>query len=409
MQQLISQTYSRSRFVIIILATFLALSPLMLSTVQLALADSVIATIEVGESPTEIAFNPINGSMYIVDTGLVFTNGGVSVIDGRTNKFLTNINISGPGNVAFNPNNNDIYVTNSTDVTVIGAKDNRVIKTLPMRVNGTIPSTVIPNAIAYNAKNGDMYLPANVLIGRGVRNSCTRNVIITCVVSVIDSKSNEIIKNIPIGKQGDPSATSAGIIAFDPNNSNMYVGNYRDRSISIINSSNQVVTTIPLSGSPSAIAYNPKNGNMYVAGGASNVVSVIDSKTNKVIKSIPGVGIFPDAIAYNPKNGNMYVAGGASKSVFAIDSKYNNITKTIPLGGGPNAIQNAIAYNPKNGNMYVTIGFDNLVKVIDSISNKVVDTFPVRQGAFKIALDPINNDMYVTNSLNNTVSVIGAQ
>lgn len=101
MQQLTSQTYSRSHFVIIVLATFLAFSPLMLSTVQLALADSVIATIEVGESPTEIAFNPINGSMYIVDTGLVFTNGGVSVIDGRTNKFLTNINISGPRKCCF--------------------------------------------------------------------------------------------------------------------------------------------------------------------------------------------------------------------------------------------------------------------------------------------------------------------
>ena len=76
-------------------------------------------------------------------------------------------------------------------------------------------------------------------------------------------------------------------------NGNMYVGNYRDKSISVIDPrSNEVVATIPLSGSPSAIAFNPKNGNMYVASGASNVVSVINSTSNKVIKPITGVGNF---------------------------------------------------------------------------------------------------------------------
>jgi YVTN family beta-propeller protein len=386
-----------------------------MATLHFALADSVISTIKVGRIPTEIAFNPINGSMYIVNNGDI---NGVSVIDGRTNKFLTNISGSlAPDSIAFNSENNNMYVTNANGnlAAVISAKDNKVIKNISstlstVSINPPIEYDLLPNAIAFNPKNGNVYVPGNVCYYTNdtqcsfQQNYCARNATITCMASVIDPKNNEIIKNIPIGRQGDPFATSSGLIAVDPNNGNVYVGNYRDRSISVINSSNQVVTTIGLSGTPSAIAFNPKNGNMYVVGGPSSVVSVIDTKSNKIIKSIPGIGIVPNAIAYNPTDGNMYVVGGFSKSVFVIDSERNNST-IIPLGGSPSAIPNAIAYNPKNGNMYVTVGFDDVVKVMDR--HKVVDTVPVREGALKIALNPINNDMYVTNTINNTVSVIG--
>ena len=41
------------------------LSLLILSTPELALANSVISTIKVGDGPNEIAFNPKNGNMYV--------------------------------------------------------------------------------------------------------------------------------------------------------------------------------------------------------------------------------------------------------------------------------------------------------------------------------------------------------
>ena len=409
-----TQIYDSPRIVIVAVVSFLALSPLIFTS-HFVLADSVISTIKVGRTPTEIMFNPINGSMYIVNNR---DSNGVSVINGRTNSFLTNITGTAfPDNIAFNSENNDMYVTNSAGslAAVMSAKDNKVIRNISsvLSIVSSNPPTgyiLFPNAITFNPKNGNMYVPGNVCYYNNatqcgiVQNYCARNASITCMASVIDPKNNEIVKNIPIGRQGDPLATNTGLIAVDPNNGNVYVGNYRDRSISVINSTNQIVATIGLSGTPSAIAYNPKNGNMYVVGGPSNVVSVIDTKINKIIKSIPGIGIVPNAIAYNPTDGNMYVLGGFSRSVFAIDSEHNNSTH-IPLGGSANAIPNAIAYNPKNGHMYVTVGFDDVVKVIDS--HKVVETIAVGEGALKIALNPINNDMYVTNTISNTVSVIG--
>ena len=60
-----------------------------------------------------------------------------------------------------------------------------------------------------------MYVPGTVYYNSfNIRNNCVRNVTIACVVSVIDSEHNQIIKNIPVGRQGNPFAR--GIIAFDP-------------------------------------------------------------------------------------------------------------------------------------------------------------------------------------------------
>ena len=103
------------------------------------------------------------------------------------------------------------------------------------------------------------------------------------VVSVIDTKSNKIIKFIP-GIGIVPNA-----IAFNPTDGNMYVVSGFSKSVSVINSQRNNSTIIPLGGSsnaiPNAIAYNPKNGNMNVTIGFDDVVKVIDR--HKVVETIP--------------------------------------------------------------------------------------------------------------------------
>ena len=59
---------------------------------------------------------------------------------------------------------------------------------------------IIPTAIAFNPKNGDMYVPSVVSYFNAKQtpfvndlNNCLRNATLTCVVLVIDSHNNEII------------------------------------------------------------------------------------------------------------------------------------------------------------------------------------------------------------------------
>ncbi|MFZ0511584.1 MAG: YncE family protein, partial [Candidatus Nitrosopolaris sp.] len=74
------------------------------------LAEVVISKIPVGTRPVGIAFNPYNEDMYV--TNAVSNN--TSVIDTRTNTVIDTIPVRGvsPLGIAFNPYNRDMYVTN---------------------------------------------------------------------------------------------------------------------------------------------------------------------------------------------------------------------------------------------------------------------------------------------------------
>lgn len=79
----------------------------------------------------------------------------------------------------------------------------------------------------------------------------------------------------------------------------------------------EVVDIIPIGDFPQLLAYNPDNGNMYVANTGSNTVSVIDGDTNTVIETIDVRGR-PIWVAYNSDNGDIYMTDIFSGSVFVI-------------------------------------------------------------------------------------------
>ena len=62
-----------------------------------------------------------------------------------------------------------------------------------------------------------------------------------------------------------------------------------------------VIATIPVGNLPVLIAFNPDNGDMYVVNHESDTVSVIDGKTNTVIGSPIPVGIFQQDHRFQPR------------------------------------------------------------------------------------------------------------
>ncbi len=81
-------------------------------------ANNVISTVDVGDRPSALAFNPSNNNIYVANTN----SNDVSVIESSTNTVVSTVDVGdGPSALAFNPSNNNIYVTNpvSDDVSVI--------------------------------------------------------------------------------------------------------------------------------------------------------------------------------------------------------------------------------------------------------------------------------------------------
>jgi YVTN family beta-propeller protein len=67
------------------------------------------------------------------------------------------------------------------------------------------------------------------------------------------------------------------------------------------------------------VAFNPHDGNMYVANYGEGTLSVVDSRTNSVLAMIP-VGQGPQWLAVNPWNGNLYVTNSISGTVSVVST-----------------------------------------------------------------------------------------
>src|SRR5256886_16937409 len=112
---------------------------------------SLLATIIVGNRPDGVAYNPSNQMVYVTVLGSAYNSPGtVAVIDGRSNKVVTNLQVdSNPEAVLYDPANQQVYVTSSGSVSVIN-NANKIIKTI------SVPFGAV--ALAYDSVNNDIYV-----------------------------------------------------------------------------------------------------------------------------------------------------------------------------------------------------------------------------------------------------------
>ena len=101
--------------------------------------------------------------------------------------------------------------------------------------------------------------------------------------------------------------------------------------------------TIEVGDGPYGIAFTGTN--IYIANYLDNTVSVIDPTNNTATGTVP-VGLGPVGVAFNGTN--IYVANYTDDTVSVIDPATNTVTATIPVGTEPYGVAS-------NGtNIYVT-------------------------------------------------------
>jgi YVTN family beta-propeller protein len=223
---------------------------------------SIIVGAYPGKNPTGITINPINNTIYVTNMG----SNTVSVINGTTNVVINNITIAteqgggtggtnffSPAGVAYNSDNNNLYVTNrgSDTLSVINGTTNALVDEVSL-------DTIAPSSIIYNAANNYIY----------VTNMGSNT------VSVINGTTNTIVANIPVGL--GPNG-----IAYNQNNGDVYVANSINGTISIVDGlENTVARTVPLGtgSNPNGISYDVNNDRLSVTNTNSSMVSVIENQ-----------------------------------------------------------------------------------------------------------------------------------
>jgi YVTN family beta-propeller protein len=363
------KTYYKSSVFILVLLIFASLS-----TFEFALAYTVTYTEQLPDIPEAIEFDLNNGNAYT----MIPNNASIQILDGQNNTVTNAINL-------FDRANN---------------------------------SLAIPTDIAFNPNNGDMYVTTQTYLYNftddTVLDNCARqNTNLRCLVYVIDAQNNTVIDTIPIG--GRPPVS----IAFNPNNGDMYVSHLRQTdsrtgtpaTVSVIDYQNNTVIDVIDIGRGRGelkIDFNPKNEYTYIINqgfgienGSAGTVLVIDDQNNTVIDTVP-VGVLPFVIGSNPNNGEMYIGNQESRTVSVIDDQNNTVIDTISINGIPNDI----AFNPNNGDMYVTNSYPDIVSIIDERNNTVIGNIPLKIQTLNIDFNPVNEKMYVSNNINNTIAII---
>ena len=271
--------------------------------------NTLIATVMVGKAPNGIAFDPDNGDVYVANAycGTFFTDcgmGNVSVIDSSTNTVTATVPVGrDPEHVAFDPVNGDVYVSNGYNgtISIIDGSTNTVIS--------TITTGGYPEGMAFDSLNGDMYVANDGTASVSVIDGSTNTVITSLNVGpclwadAFDSSNGDIYVGSQCGNppfagivyviDGSTNTVTASFsvnsimyaIAFDISDGDIYVptiGSGVQPEVAVIDgNTNSVASTMTIglenSGEISA-AYDPANGDLYVgAGGLGPIVSVFST------------------------------------------------------------------------------------------------------------------------------------
>ena len=175
--------------------------------------------------------------------------------------------------------------------------------------------------------------------------------------------TNEVIETIEVGKE--PWG-----VAVSPDGSTVYVTNFQDDTLSIIQrATNTVTDTIPVGNGPLGLAVAPDGARVYIVNGFDDTVSVIAAATKTLAATI-AVGDEPQAIALSPDGAQAYVTNFADNSVSVLNLTTNTFIGTVFVGEGPDGIAAA----PDGKKVYVVNYGDNeggTVSAIDVVTRRV--------------------------------------
>lgn len=287
-----------------------------------------------------------------------------------------------PSGIAFNPDNNQLYVVNfgSFEFLIIDDETNEVVGSIDMPAPCSSCLNLDGAPITYDSNNNNMYatFPRNE------------------TVAAVDTSDNTISATIQLPEGALPSG-----IAFNPDNNRLYVTDVGLSAVHIIDDqTDEVVKTISVGSAPLGVAYNPVNKKIYVANAGSGTVSVIDSQTDEVVKTISfkTAGSNPIDVAVDSSNGVIYVTDPSLDTISIIRGSNDKVSKTIKNVDNPGVI----TYG-SNHTLYVA-GVHNSVYVINR--NTLQTTIPLPGFTVDVEYDSHNRNVYATDLNSGAIYVI---
>jgi YVTN family beta-propeller protein len=268
-----------------------------------------------------------------------------------------------------------------------------VLATLDLSTNQLFPGTAnpavtsYPDSAVYDPQNGRIY----------VRGSLGND------VSVVDPATHRDLANIPTPDDQQYYITIPSI-AIDTVSGELFTTNANTANLSVINATtNTIVGSVYVGGSPYGIVFDPTNGELYVANFGGGNVTVVNAATERPVANLRA-GTDPTAILFDPVSSEVFVANYLSNNVTVINTTSNLVVATLPVGTQP------FAFALDTRDRYVDVlnegsGTGN-VTVLNPATNRVVTSVPVAAAPTAALYVAANDRLYVANAGSANVTVI---
>lgn len=374
--------------------------------------------------------NPTNTNNMVLDTrdGKIFvasSSNYLAVINLKQNNSLSYINAAGPiGGLAYDPNDNYVFVSMENDIMAINGSSNRVAYNISENISSN-GSSISPGGIYYDPINNFLYAQNDNLLfgsnlsGGGLTVISMDNAFATSndfaldpstdyiyeghefshYVTIISGARNNFVANVSI-------INSFYGVAFDTADNTLYGTDYGANTLVLINGSTNKVdgnistgTIMSLNG----IIFDNSNDLLYFTDGANSSLDYINTSTSSIIGSIP-TGNGPSTIIYDNVSHRLYVSNYWSTNISVVNSTTNRGLTPIVLSMFSDP--QSLIVNPSNKLIYISNYGSGNVAVIDPNNYSVIRSIAVGDGPGGIASDPSNNMVYVSNTFSSTIHSI---
>ena len=207
-------------------------------------------------------------------------------------------------------------------------------------------------------------------------------------VVMFDAKTFKSLKRIP-------AAEDADAIVYDAPSDRVFTLNGDAHSSTVIDSSGNPVTNIPLGGKPE-YGVSSGDGKVYANLTDTSEVVEIDSKAVKVTRRWSTDACKqPVSMAIDTVHHRLF--SGCRSGVMAVsDYQAGRVVTIVPIGMGVDGA----GYDPASGNAFASNADGTLTVIHQDSADKydVVQTIETPQGSRNMGLDPTNHRLYVASA-----------
>ncbi|MFY9646944.1 MAG: hypothetical protein WAK29_17325, partial [Terriglobales bacterium] len=211
------------------------------------------------------------------------------------------------------------------------------------------------------------------------------------------------------------SAVAAGL-AISPDGSTLYVANYQNDSLSIINTATRLVTNEVVffaPGQSTAVGEMPYWPVVVSNAQGAPVKTYVSSERDGQVLDVSAAGTFtvikvggePNRMILSADQHWLYVSNGDLDEIDVIDTTKDKIASRISVarpgykfkGSNPNSL----ALSPNGQTLYVTLGGENAVAVINVATGQLLGRIPTGWYPSSVSVSADGSKLYVVNMKSN--------